>query len=82
MQPQYCWEPLTSCQSSDGDVAKVDYFLDITISIADSELKIKSLYSNDLILNIASTSKETVQTCSFLEMPYSCIVVRNLSENR
>ena len=44
-----------------GDVSKVGYFLDIVISIADSEFKIKSLYSNDLILNIASKSKETVQ---------------------
>ena len=31
------------------------------ISIADNEFKIKSLYSNDLILNIASKSKEAVQ---------------------
>ena len=33
------------------------------------EFKIKSLYSNDLILNIASKSKETVQKLKFLEVP-------------
>ena len=54
---------------SDGDVSKVGYFLDIAISIADSEFKIKSLYSNDLILNIASKSKETVQKLKFLDSP-------------
>ena len=32
------------------------------------EFKIKSLYSNDLILNIASKSKETVQKLKFLEV--------------
>ena len=52
-----------------GDVSKVGYFLDIAISIADSEFKIKSLYSNDLILNIASKSKETVQKLKFLNSP-------------
>ena len=31
------------------------------------EFKIKSLYSNDLILNIASKSKETVQKLKFLD---------------
>ena len=50
-----------------GDVPKVGYFFDIAISIADSEFKIKSLYSNNLILNIASTSKETVQKLKFLD---------------
>ena len=39
-----------------GDVPKVGYFRDIP-----DEFKIKSLYSNDLILNIAVKSKETVQ---------------------
>ena len=52
-----------------GDVSKVGYFLDIAISIADSEFKIKSLYSNDLILNIASKSKEAVQKLKFLDSP-------------
>ncbi len=33
------------------------------------EFKIKSLYSNDLILNIASKSKETVQKLKFLNSP-------------
>ena len=33
------------------------------------EFKIKSLYSNDLILNIASKSKETVQKLKFLDSP-------------
>ena len=33
------------------------------------EFKIKSLYSNDLILNIASKSKETVQKLQFLDSP-------------
>ena len=59
------WHPV----KSDGDVSKVAYFLDIAISIADSEFKIKSLYSNDLILNIASKSKETVQKLKFLDSP-------------
>ena len=40
----------------DGDVLKVGYFRNIP-----DEFKIKSLYSNDLILNIASKSKEAVQ---------------------
>ena len=31
------------------------------------EFKIKSLYSNDLILNIASKSKEAVQKLKFLD---------------
>ena len=39
------------------------------ISIADNEFKIKSLYSNDLILNIASKSKEAVQKLKFLDSP-------------
>ena len=33
------------------------------------EFKIKSLYSNDLILNIASKSKETVQKLKFFDSP-------------
>ena len=33
------------------------------------EFKIKSLYSNDLILNIASKSKEAVQKLKFLDSP-------------
>ena len=36
------------------------------------EFKIKSLYSNDLILNIASKSKETVQKLQFLDSPEDC----------
>ena len=39
------------------------------ISIADNEFKIKSLYNNDLILNIAVKSKETVQKLKFLDSP-------------
>ena len=39
------------------------------ISIADNEFKIKSLYNNDLILNIALKSKETVQKLKFLDSP-------------
>ena len=50
--------------SSDGDVPKVGYFRNIP-----DEFKIKSLYSNDLILNIASKSKETVQKLKFLDSP-------------
>ena len=50
-----------------GEVVKVGYFFDIAISIADSEFKIKSLYSNDLILNIVSKSKGTVQKLKFLD---------------
>ena len=46
-------EFLTQCT---GDVSKVGYFLDIP-----DEFKIKSLCSNDLILNIAVKSKEAVQ---------------------
>ena len=42
--------------SSDGDVPKVGYFRNIP-----DEFKIKSLYSNDLILNIASKTKGAVQ---------------------
>ena len=53
------------CTASDnGDVPKVGYFRDIP-----DEFKIKSLYSNDLILNIASKSKETVQKLKFLHSP-------------
>ena len=48
----------------EGDVSKVGYFFDIP-----DEFKIKSLYSNDLILNIASKSKETVQKLKFLDSP-------------
>ena len=33
------------------------------------EFKIKSLYSNDLILNIASKLKETIQKLKFLDSP-------------
>ena len=33
------------------------------------EFKIKSLYSNDLILNIANKLKETVQNLKFLDSP-------------
>ena len=47
-----------------GDVPKVGYFRNIP-----DEFKIKSLYSNDLILNIASKSKETVQKLKFLDSP-------------
>ena len=48
------------------------------------EFKIKSLYSNDLILNIASKSKETVQKLKFSDSPsslssctrmYNCLTV-------
>ena len=35
------------------------------------EFKIKSLYNKDLILNIASKSKETVQKPKFLDSPAS-----------
>ena len=35
------------------------------------EFKIKSLYNNDLILNIASKSKETVPKLKFLDSPAS-----------
>ena len=48
----------------DGDVSKVGYFLDIP-----DEFKIKSLCSNDLILNIAVKSKEAVQKLKFLDSP-------------
>ena len=48
-----------------GDVSKVGYFFDIP-----AMFKIKSLYNNDLILNIASKSKETVQKLKFLDSPY------------
>ena len=48
----------------EGDVPKVGYFRDIPV-----EFKIKSLYSNDLILNVASKSKETVQKLKFLDSP-------------
>ena len=47
-----------------GDVPKVGYFQDIPV-----EFKIKSLYSNDLILNVASKSKETAQKLKFLDSP-------------
>ena len=36
------------------------------------EFKIKTLYSNDLILNIASKSQETVQKLQFLDSFLSC----------
>ena len=49
---------------NNGDVPKVGYFRDIPV-----EFKIKSLYSNDLILNVASKSKETVQKLKFLDSP-------------
>ena len=51
-------------EHSCGDVPKVGYFFDIP-----DEFKIKSLYSNDLILNIASKSKEAVQKLKFLDSP-------------
>ena len=50
-----------------GDVPKVGYFRNIP-----DEFKIKSLYSNDLILNIASKSKEAVQKLKFLDSPFAC----------
>ena len=50
--------------NSIGDVSKVGYFFEIP-----AMFKIKSLYSNDLILNIASKSKETVQKLKFLDSP-------------
>ena len=50
--------------SSDGDVSKVRYFFDIP-----AMFRIKSLYSNDLILNIASKSKKAVQKLKFLDSP-------------
>ena len=37
------------------------------------EFKIKSLYSNDLILNIATKSKETVQKLEFLDSPHFAV---------
>ena len=43
------------------------------------EFKIKSLYSNDLILNIASKSKETVQKLKFLDSPFKPKVTAMLS---
>ena len=36
---------------------------------AERSFKIKSLYNNDLILNIVSKSKETVQKLKFLDSP-------------
>jgi len=51
-------------QFQTGDVSKVCYFFAIP-----DEFKIKSLYSNDLILNIASKIKETVQKLQFLDSP-------------
>ena len=51
-----------------GDVPKVGYFRDIP-----DEFKIKFLYSNDLILNIASKSKEAVQKLKFLDSPNAVI---------
>ena len=49
---------------NNGDVPKVGYFRNIP-----DEFKIKSLYNNDLILNIASKSKEAVQKLKFLDSP-------------
>ena len=46
--------------SNGGDVPKVGYFRNIP-----DEFKIKSLYSNDLILNIASKSKENLSKLRF-----------------
>ena len=43
------------------------------------EFKIKSLYSNDLILNIASKSKETVQKLKFLDSPLIYSLMQLLS---
>ena len=48
---------------------KLVTFSTFPISIADNEFKIKSLYNNDLILNIAVKSKETVQKLKFLDSP-------------
>ena len=45
-----------SSSTQAGAVSKAGYFLD-----SPDEFKIKSLCSNDLILNIAVKSKETVQ---------------------
>ena len=59
----HCSTAVVPC-SSDGDVSKVGYFLDIP-----DEFKIKSLCSNDLILNIAVKSKEAVQKLKFLDSP-------------
>ncbi len=62
-----------------GDVPKVGYFRDIP-----DEFKIKSLYSNDLILNIASKSKETVQKLKFLDSPIDSDItsgIRAATEN-
>ena len=47
------------------------YFRDIP-----DEFKIKSLYSNDLILNIASKSKGTAQKLKFLDSPYVIVSKR------
>ena len=59
----HCSTAVVPC-SSDGAVSKVGYFLDIP-----DEFKIKSLCSNDLILNIAVKSKEAVQKLKFLDSP-------------
>jgi len=48
----YCFES--------GMSQKLVIFSASLISIADNEFKIKSLYNNDLILNIALKSKEAV----------------------
>ena len=48
------------------------------------EFKIKSLYSNDLILNIASKSKEAVQKLKFLDSPlflFNTSGIQAVSEN-
>ena len=41
------------------------------------EFKIKSLHSNDLILNIASKSKETVQKLKFLDSLVWIVTIKN-----
>ena len=56
--------PVKIINPEEGDVPKVGYFRDIP-----DEFKVKSLYSNDLTLNIASKSKETVQKLKFLDSP-------------
>ena len=60
-----------------GDVSKVGYFFDIP-----DEFKIKSLYSNDLILNIAVKSKETVQKLKFLDSPVPAAKYRAFGEKK
>ena len=56
-------------QNKLGMSQKLVTFSTSPISIADNEFKIKSLYNNDLILNIAVKSKETVQKLKFWDSP-------------